>query len=62
MDKKVPVVGSGMVGFESAEFLAACGHKVAIIEMKNVIGEANSAPGNAVISAGDALNAALSIG
>ena len=36
---KVLVVGGGMVGCEAAEYLAERGHKVAIIEMKDVIAE-----------------------
>ncbi len=37
MGKRVLVVGGGMVGCEAAEFLAERGHKVGIIEMKDVI-------------------------
>lgn len=37
MGKSVLVVGGGMVGCEAAEFLAERGHKVGIIEMKDVI-------------------------
>lgn len=36
--KKVLVVGGGMVGAETAEFLAEQGHEVSIIEMRDAIG------------------------
>ena len=35
---KVLVVGGGMVGAETADFLAEQGHEVAIIEMRDAIG------------------------
>ena len=36
--KKVLVVGGGMVGAETAEFLAEQGHEVSVIEMRDAIG------------------------